>query len=66
LFNFISKKIGKVKSVLLPALNFMRIDENDEPDLDYIEKYFADGIEKISGIIFSLRKVYLQKQFGEI
>lgn len=37
LFHFYLEEIG-VKSVLLPALNFMRIDENEEPDLNYIEK----------------------------
>ncbi len=34
--HFYLEEIG-IESALLPALNFMRIDENDEPDLKYIE-----------------------------
>ena len=37
LFHFHLQEI-KIPSALLPALNFMRIDENDEPQLPYIEK----------------------------
>jgi aspartate kinase len=36
----------KKHSVLLPALNFMRIDENGEPDLDHIEKHLQKELAK--------------------
>ena len=38
LFHYYLEEMN-VNSVLLPALNFMRIDENDEPDLAYTETY---------------------------
>ena len=34
-----------VKSVLLPALDYMRIDENAEPDYDYIKAHLHDMLE---------------------
>ena len=37
LFHYYLEEIN-IDSVLLPALNFMRIDEDDEPNLPYIEK----------------------------
>src|ERR1017187_6797816 len=36
LFHYYLEEIG-VDSVLLPALNFMRINSNEEPDMKYIE-----------------------------
>jgi aspartate kinase len=33
-------------SVLLPALNFMRIDENEEPDMKYIESNILSELNK--------------------
>ncbi|MFY8184600.1 MAG: aspartate kinase, partial [Bacteroidia bacterium] len=48
LFHFYLEEIG-VSSVLLPALNFMRIDENEEPDLIYIEENIKNELGKYSG-----------------
>jgi len=45
MFHFYLEEIG-VDSVLLPALNFMRIDENDEPDLKYIEENLKAELKK--------------------
>ncbi|MEI8137961.1 MAG: aspartate kinase, partial [Bacteroidota bacterium] len=45
LFHYYLEEI-KVDSVLLPALNFMRIDEDDEPNLTYIEKYIFEELKK--------------------
>src|ERR1035438_4337073 len=38
-----------IDSVLLPALNFMRIDKNDEPDMKYIEENLKAELKKHSG-----------------
>ncbi|MBI4945820.1 MAG: aspartate kinase [Bacteroidetes bacterium] len=43
--HFYLEEIG-IDSVLLPALNFMRIDENDEPDMKYIEENLKTEINK--------------------
>jgi aspartate kinase len=56
-----------VKSVLLPALNFMRIDKNDEPDLDYIEKHLQAELKKYPGINLFITQGYICRNvFGEI
>ncbi|MCX6312132.1 MAG: aspartate kinase [Bacteroidetes bacterium] len=56
-----------VKSVLLPALNFMRIDNNDEPDLDYIEKHLQAELKKYQGIKLFITQGYICRNvFGEI
>ena len=52
LFHYYLQEI-KVPSVLLAALNFMRIDENDEPDLAYIEEHLK---KELAPIIFLLPK----------
>ena len=39
MFNSYLKQEG-IRSALLPALDFMRIDDNKEPDLDYIKENF--------------------------
>ncbi|CAN5897000.1 aspartate kinase [soil metagenome] len=56
-----------VKSVLLPALNFMRIDENDEPDLAYIEKHLQAELKKYPGTDLFITQGYIcRNSFGEI
>lgn len=56
-----------VPSVLLPALNFMRIDENDEPDLNYIEKHLQSELKKYSGTNLFITQGYICRNvFGEI
>jgi aspartate kinase len=56
-----------IRSALLPALNFMRIDENDEPDLEYIEKHIREELAKFPGIHLFITQGYIcRNAFGEI
>ncbi|HTL82587.1 MAG TPA: aspartate kinase [Bacteroidia bacterium] len=56
-----------IKSVLLAALNFMRIDENDEPDLEYIEKHLQSELTKNKGVDLFITQGYIcRNAFGEI
>ncbi len=60
------EEIG-VDSVLLPALNFMRIDENDEPDLKYIEENLKAELKKYPGKKLFITQGYIcRNAFGEI
>ena len=66
LFHFYLEEID-VTSTLLPALNFMRIDANDEPDLNYIEKYLGEEIAKHPGQKLFITQGYICRNvFGEI
>jgi aspartate kinase len=66
LVQFHLEETGK-NSVLLPALNFMRIDENDEPDLDYIEKHLQAELKKYPGVKLFITQGYIcRNSFGEI
>jgi aspartate kinase len=57
----------KVPSVLLPALTFMRIDENDEPDLKYIEEHLKKELEQHDkNVIFITQGYICRNAFGEI
>lgn len=56
-----------IKSVLLPALNFMRIDENEEPDLKYIEANINEELKKYPGENLFITQGYIcRNAFGEI
>jgi aspartate kinase len=56
-----------VNSVLLPALNFMRIDENEEPDLAYIESNLTKELQKHPGQDLFITQGYIcRNAFGEI
>jgi aspartate kinase len=56
-----------IKSVLLPALNFMRIDENEEPDLKYIESNINAELKKYPGENLFITQGYIcRNEFGEI
>lgn len=56
-----------IKSVLLPALNFMRIDENEEPDLKYIETNINTELKKYPGENLFITQGYIcRNEFGEI
>lgn len=56
-----------IKSALLPALNFMRIDENDEPDLDYIAKHLETELAKYPDVPLFITQGYIcRNAFGEI
>jgi len=67
LFHFYLNEIGK-KSVLLPALNFMKIDEDNEPDLAFIRKQLQPLIQEVEdeNIIFITQGFICRNDFGEI
>lgn len=66
MFQFYLEESG-INSALLPALNFMRIDENDEPDLSYIERHLKDELNKHEGINLFITQGYIcRNAFGEI
>lgn len=66
MMQFYLEEIG-VKSALLPALNFMRIDANEEPDLDYIEKHTKAEIALHPGVGLFITQGYIcRNAFGEI
>ena len=60
------EEIG-IDSILLPALNFMRIDENDEPDLKYIEENLKIELSKHKTASLFITQGYIcRNAFGEI
>ncbi len=66
MFQFYLEEIGD-KSFLLPALNFMRIDENEEPDSTYIETHLKLELQKNSGYKFYITQGFIcRNAFGEI
>ncbi|MGZ5220290.1 MAG: aspartate kinase, partial [Chitinophagaceae bacterium] len=66
MFHFHLQEIG-MNSALLPALNFMRIDENDEPQLSYIEKNLeAELCKHPSTNLFITQGYICRNAFGEI
>ncbi len=66
LFYFHLQELG-ITSALLPALNFMRIDENDEPQLTYIEKNLTDELQKYQNTNLFITQGYIcRNAFGEI
>lgn len=66
MFQFYLEELG-IKSALLPALNFMRIDENDEPEISYIESHLKAELNKHDGIHLFITQGYIcRNAFGEI
>ncbi|MEJ8755864.1 aspartate kinase [Pontibacter sp. H259] len=66
LFQFFLEEQG-IASVLLPALNFMKIDENEEPDATYIAKNIKTELEKYPGAKLFITQGYIcRNAFGEI
>lgn len=66
MFHYYLSEIN-VKSVLLPALNFMRIDENEEPDMAYIETNIKQELDKHKGHDLFITQGYIcRNAFGEI
>lgn len=66
LFHYYLSETG-IDSALLPALNFMRIDANDEPDLPYIETYIKQELDKHpSQQLFITQGYICRNAFGEI
>lgn len=66
MFHYYLEESG-IDSVLLPALNFMRIDENEEPDMKYIEANAAAELAKYPGKKLFITQGYIcRNAFGEI
>ena len=66
MFQFYMEETGE-KSCLLPALNFMRIDENEEPDLPYIETHLKLELQRNAGYKYYITQGYIcRNAFGEI
>lgn len=66
LFHFYLKEIG-VSSVLLPALDFMRIDEEQEPNLEYIRTQATALLEQHADEVLFITQGYIcRNAFGEI
>jgi aspartate kinase len=66
LFHYYLEEIG-TDSVLLPALNFMRIDSNEEPDLNYIEEHLTAELKKYPDKKLFITQGYIcRNEFGEI
>ena len=57
----------KIKSVLLPALNFMRIDKDGEPDYFYIEENISRELEKFESETIIITQGFICRNvYGEI
>ncbi|MBF8962789.1 aspartate kinase [Pontibacter sp. FD36] len=66
LFQFFLEEQG-IPSVLLPALNFMKIDENEEPDNAYISKNLKLELEKYPDMKLFITQGYIcRNAFGEV
>lgn len=65
LFHYYLEETG-TDSVLLPALNFMRIDENEEPDQEYIEKNLKAELRTLTTSLFITQGYICRNAFGEI
>lgn len=66
LFNFYLHEIG-VNSVLLPALNFMRINEDEEPDAPFIKENIAIELAQHKNCNLFITQGYIcRNSFGEI
>ncbi|MCW3086354.1 MAG: aspartate kinase [Bacteroidetes bacterium] len=66
LFHYYLEEIS-IDSVLLPALNFMRTDENEEPDMKYIETNAVAELAKHPGKKLFITQGYIcRNAFGEI
>lgn len=66
LFHFYLSEI-KVESVLLPALDFMRLNEEEEPNLNYIEKHLKEILAKHEGKKLFITQGYIcRNAFGEV
>ncbi len=66
MFHYYLEEIG-IDSVLLPALNFMRIDDNEEPDMKYIEQNAKAELAKYPNTKLFITQGYIcRNSFGEI
>ncbi len=56
-----------VESALLPALDFMRINRDEEPDMEYIRDHAAIELKKRAGIKLFITQGYIcRNSYGEI
>jgi aspartate kinase len=66
LFHYYVQETG-VKSVLLPALNFMRLDKDQEPDLAYIRQHLNKELAQYPDNKLFITQGYIcRNSFGEI
>ncbi len=66
LFHYMLEEDG-YSSVLLPALDFMRIDENSEPDMTYISQNLSTELAKYpNNKLFITQGFICRNAFGEI
>lgn len=66
LFTLLLQERG-INAVLLPALEFMRVNEAHEPDLDFISQALSQLLEKHSGLQLFITQGYICKNHkGEI
>jgi aspartate kinase len=66
LFHYYLEECG-IASVLLPALNFMRLDAREEPDLEYISKHLRQELEPHKNQILFITQGYIcRNAYGEI
>jgi aspartate kinase len=66
LYHFYLTEIG-VRSVLLPALDFMKIDEDNEPVVEYIGEHLQRLLSKYSDQTLFITQGYIcRNSFGEI
>lgn len=66
MFNYYMQEIG-VDSVLLPALDFMRIDKNNEPDPVYIRENLSQIVDQYPHTKMFITQGYIcRNAFGEI
>lgn len=66
MFNYYMQEIG-VDSVLLPALDFMRIDKNNEPDAVYIRENLNQIVDQYPKCNMFITQGYIcRNAFGEI
>jgi aspartate kinase len=67
LFHYHLKEIN-VKSVLLPALDFMKINDDNEPDVPYISQHLFEILKKYDGedVLFITQGYICRNAFGEV
>ncbi len=66
LFHFYLEE-QKIPSILLPALNFMRIDKDGEPDLAYIEEHLKRELAKHPNSELFITQGYIcRNPFGQV
>ncbi|HQQ93528.1 MAG TPA: aspartate kinase [Bacteroidia bacterium] len=66
LYHFYLEEQGH-SSALIQALQFMRIDSNEEPDMAYISKYLLEELRKHEGVSLFITQGYIcRNAYGEI